>query len=398
MLISPLIIAARGILPRTCYIDMQQNIGIVVFAFLMLIVSQLAFGQSDSLKPIEHQSISTDTGSKPQSKVWKYKEDFYSVFPNSSGTYVWQLVRNQWVQHLQLSKKSNSKADCYAVSDTVFILLFQGQLSEFATLKYAEQQYQFLNPTNRLSKIVFDASTETATIAFDSRSILWMTYEAENRIEVRTSISPYTSWSRPVTLSYGVSVDDICSIVTMSNSVGVLWSNQNSQRFGFRLHVDGDPVSLWSNDEVPASQSALNIGHGMADDHINIKFTLDGALYAAVKTSYDTPSYSKIGLLVRRSNSLWDKLYHVSYEGTRPITTIDLLNKSIKVYYTSIESGGDIVYKESSMDLIEFSQKMIFLEGSNYNNASSTKFPHYGHNLVLASDDHIVAGNVIDCR
>lgn len=377
---------------------MQQNLKIILFAYLMLIVSQLAFGQSDSLKPIEHQRISIDTGSKPQSKVWKYKGEFYSVFPNNSGTYVWKLVENQWVRHLQLSTKDDSKADCYAVSDTVFILLFQGHQSEFAVIKFEKQQYQFLNPTKSISQVEFDASTETATIACDSRSILWLSYEAENRIEVRNAMSPYTSWSRPVNIYDGVTDDDISSIVTMSNSVGVLWSNQNTMRFGFRYHVDGDPISMWSKDEVPASQSALSVGKGMADDHINIKFTLDGALYAAVKTSYDTPSYSKIALLVRRANGTWDQLHHVSYHGTRPITTVDMLNKSIKVYYTSSESGGDIVYKESSLDLIEFSQEMIFLEGSNYNNTSSTKFPHFDHNLVLASDDDVVAGNVIDCR
>ncbi len=377
---------------------MQQNIKIVVFSFLMLIVSQLAFCQSDSFIPIEHQSISTNTGSKPQSKVWKHKEDFYSVFPDSSGTHVWKLVGKQWVQHLQLSAKVNSKADCYAVSDTVFILLFQGQLSEFTVLKFEEQQYQFLNPEINISQVEFDVSTETATIAFDSRSILWMTYEAENRIEIRNAMSPYTSWSRPVTIYDGVADDDISSIVTMSNSVGVLWSNQNTERFGFRIHVDGDPVPDWSTDEVPTSQSALNIGQGMADDHLNMKYTSGGELFAAIKTSYDTPSYSKIALLVRRSNGIWDKLYHVSYAGTRPIVTIDASNNSVKVYYTCVESGGDIVFKESSSGQIEFSQETIFLEGSNYNNASSTRFPYDCYNMVIASDNNNVAGNVIDCR
>lgn len=371
---------------------------IIVISLSLLLTSNFAFGQSDHRIPIESIPTSTNTSSKPQSKVWKYEEDFYSVFPNSNGTYIWKLVGKQWIQHLQLSKKTNSKADCYAVSDTVFILLYQGQHSEFTVVKFEDQQYRLLNPTKSISQIAFDASTETATIAFDANSTLWMTYEAENRIEVRNSKSPYTIWSSPVTIYDGVANDDISGIVTMSNSIGVLWSNQKTKRFGFKFHDDGDPISDWSSDEIPASQSALDIGHGMADDHINIKYTADGELFAAIKTSYDTHAYSKIGLLVRRSNGTWESLHHVSDTGTRPIVAIDTSNNLIKVYYTSRESGGEIVFKESSTSDITFGEEHIFLGGGMYNNASSTKFPYDCENLLIASDGSIVVGNVIECR
>lgn len=370
----------------------------IVILFSLLLISRFALCQSDLHVPIEPIPTSTITSSKPQSKVWKYKEDFYSVFPNSSGTYMWKLVGQQWIQHLQLSKKTNSKADCYTVSDTVFILLYQGQYSEFTAVKMEEHQYQFLNPTDSISQIVFDASAETATIAFDTNATLWLTYEAENRIEVRSSESPYTNWSNPVTISDGVANDDISGIVTMSSSIGVLWSNQNTERFGFKIHDDGDPISDWSSDEMPASQSALDLGKGMADDHINLKYTADGELYAAIKTSYDTFSISKIGLLVRRSSGTWDNLHHVSYAGTRPIVTIDNSNNLIRVYYTSKESGGEIVFKESPLKEINFGEEHVFLDGGKYNNAASTKFPYDCENLIIASDDSSVFGNVIDCR
>jgi hypothetical protein len=372
----------------------------LIAASMILIMSQFCFSQTDLHVPIEPQSSPTNTSSKPQSKVWKYNNEFYSVFPNNSGTYIWKLDGKQWNQHLLLTTNNNSKADCYAVSDTVFILLFQGQISEFTVLKFeaSSQQYQFLNPTNNISRIMFDSSTETATIAFDSKSTLWMTYEANNNIEVRNSISPYMSWSSPKPIFVGVANDDISGIIKMSNSVGVLWSNQNTERFGFKFHIDGDPISVWSSDEVPASQSALNIGKGMADDHINIKYTSQGELFAAIKTSYDTPSYPKIGLLIRRADGTWDNLHHINYTGTRPLVTIDTSNNSIKVYYTSIESGGDILLKESTLNSINFGQEILFLDGNTYNNVSSTKFPYDCINIVIASDDSNIVGNVIECR
>ena len=159
----------------------------------------------------------------------------------------------------------------------------------------------------------------------------------------------------------------------MPNSIGVLWSDQNTRRFGFKSHTDGAPISEWSIDELPASQSALNVGEGMADDHINIKCSASGDLFVAIKTSYDMPQQTKIGLLIRRSNGIWDDLYHVSDTGTRPIVTLDEVNDRIRVYYTSKEAGGDIVYKESSVSNINFGKKPKVILNGTYNNVSSTK-------------------------
>ena len=42
-------------------------------------------------------------------------------------------------------------------------------------------------------------------------------------------------------------------------------------------------------------------------------------LYAAVKTSYDTPGYPKIALLIRRPAGTWDDLYSVDETGTEEL-------------------------------------------------------------------------------
>ena len=113
-------------------------------------------------------------------------------------------------------------------------------------------------------------------------------------------------WSfRPAFLANNIMEDDITAVIALplpgSPSVGVFWSNQTTDRFGFRLHVDGANPMTWLPDEVPASQSALNVGAGMADDHLNVKVGSDGTLYAAVKTSYDTPGSSPVPRRIARS-------------------------------------------------------------------------------------------------
>lgn len=83
-----------------------------------------------------------------------------------------------------------------------------------------------------------------------------------------------------------------------------------------------DPLQ-WMADELPASQSALDVGNRMADDHLIMKVAADGTLYCTVKTSYDTNNFPQISLLVRRPGGTWDDLYLVADSGTRGIALLN---------------------------------------------------------------------------
>ena len=146
------------------------------------------------------------------------------------------------------------------------------------------------------------------------------------KIVVYYSDSPYTTFQGPVEIASGVIGGDDISVITAmpGNKIGILWSNQNTKRFGFRVHNDGDAPTIWSADELPASQSAVDgVGTGMADDHLNVKVATDGTLYAGVKTGYDTAGYPKMSLLVRRPNGIWDNLYGI--DGGGRAATLNLM-------------------------------------------------------------------------
>jgi CheY-like chemotaxis protein len=84
-----------------------------------------------------------------------------------------------------------------------------------------------------------DLGVETATIDVDSQGRLWLASDGTTTVAVRYSDPPYSSWSGPITLATGISTDDISVVTALPNgTVGVLWSNQSTQRFGFRAHVD----------------------------------------------------------------------------------------------------------------------------------------------------------------
>ena len=104
-------------------------------------------------------------------------------------------------------------------------------------------------------------NSEIATIDLDSTGRMWLATENGANLNVYYSDAPYTSFSGPVTLANNINDDDIGVVTALPNgTVGVLWSNQTTQRFGFKVHVDGQAPATWSADEVPASGSALPWG------------------------------------------------------------------------------------------------------------------------------------------
>jgi uncharacterized repeat protein (TIGR01451 family) len=328
---------------------------------------------------LDSKPATASTGEKPQSKVWTYAGSWFAVFPtttagaSSAGTWVWRLVGTTWTEVLRLSTRTNTHADVLVDGPLVHILLWAGNNSQLSSIEYVGVTYKPWADRSTSVDISLPGS-ETATIALDSTGEMWLATRASNvNIVVYHSAPPYSTWDGPIVLETGVFDDDIEVITALPNgSVGVFWSNQITKRFGFRTHVDGGPATTWSVNEVPASQSALNVGSGMADDHMNVAVASDSTLYVAIKTSYDSSSYPKMALLVRRPDGTWDDLYPVDNSGTRPLVLLDENNDSLIFIYTSSEGNNSIVYQQTSTQRIAFDESRLLRSGS-FNDVSSMK-------------------------
>jgi len=340
---------------------------------------------------------SVDSGEKPQSKLCQHAGTWWAVFPDAAGTWLWRLDGAVWAPVLLLSSDTGVHAD-YALDaggSRVHVLLFRGSQSQLASLQHqagAPGQPGTYQPwTQRPAPVAvpLESATETATLALDSTGRLWVAYDGSSNIKVRYADpgNAYATWSSSIAIAASTNSDDIGAIVAFGgNRVGVMWSNQDAERFGFRSHRDGDPPGTWSADEVPAAQSALNVGAGMADDHINLAVASDGTLYAAVKTSYDSSSQPKLALLVRRPNGAWDPLIEVSGSGTRPLAILNEVTREIVVVYTSSESGGSIRYRIARLDDLVFGDYRTLISGS-LNNPTSSKQNAVDEILVLAATE-----------
>ncbi|MFO7720605.1 MAG: hypothetical protein R6W85_09230, partial [Gillisia sp.] len=169
--------------------------------------AQSGFTSVTSLNPV---SISTNTGEKPQAKVWTYAGQHWSVLANSSGTFLWRLDGTTWTNILMLSSKNTSKADTKVVGNVVHILLFQGITSELVSVEYslALGTYQLWQQRTSTVTINLLSNVEIANIDIDGNGRMWMAYDGNTDIYVTWSDSPYQSWSPPITIATGISTDD----------------------------------------------------------------------------------------------------------------------------------------------------------------------------------------------
>ena len=332
--------------------------------------------------------ISANTEFKPQSKVWKHDNSWWMILPDMDGTHLWRLEEKTWVRMLRVADWTNSHADAKPDKDLVHVLLFRGENSGLVSLQYDQQSrnYRFWQDRPEISPITYHPETEVATIDMDSKARLWSAFDTVNEVMVMYSDPPYTQWSGPVTLASGIYKDDICALTALpEGQIAVLWSNQNSKRFGFRVHRDGEAAENWSDDEQPASQSALdNIGDGMADDHLNFCIGRDGTLYAAVKTSYDMDDYPLIGFLRRHPNGQWDDLLYIDDEGTRGIICLNERTNELMLFYTLHHK---IQVRTSDADMIHFGDAEIAIDAP-LNHAAGPK-----HNVT---DDLIIVASAGD--
>jgi hypothetical protein len=367
----------------------------VVAALATLIPTMLVgdvFGQ-ETVTRLAPLTLSQTTGEKPQSKVWRHGGHWWAVLPSDAvdptGTWLWRLESdNHWTNVLRLSSSTSAKADVRALGDVTHVLLHTSS-ARLVSLEYqpAQQTYVLWKQRPTATSVSL-SSSETVTIDVDSSGKMWLATDSSSSIVVYYSDPPYRSFQGPIVLAQNTSDDDIAAVTAVPlpgvPSIGVLWSNQNTKHFGFRLHVDGMDPLTWLADEVPAVQSALSVGGGMADDHLHFDAGSDGTLYAAVKTSYNDgrSGFPQIALLKRHPGGDWDDLYEVDAQGTRPITILNEAANQVRVIYRD-DSGDDIVYRDSSTSKIHFGSRKTLIGGP-LNDPTSTKDNWTDEVVVLA--------------
>jgi hypothetical protein len=148
-----------------------------------------------SITPLQSASWLQDNGEKPQSKVFEYAGQWWTVMPASSGTSVFRLNGTSWTASQQITGGTNYHADVKLVGDLAHVLLYNGTSSQLASLQYNPSNNRFEPWASRpqLVSVPLSSGVETATIDVDSTGRMWIASDASSTVEVRYSDGSYTS-------------------------------------------------------------------------------------------------------------------------------------------------------------------------------------------------------------
>jgi hypothetical protein len=301
--------------------------GVVLLLLLVLAAPRLASAQG---------SVMFDTkgvSDKPQSKLWHHDGYWWAVLNNSTKLTLYKLADNTWAPLLDLQAAvtpSLQGGTCDVLWDgtSLFVAVWGSSSAKIYKLSYDGTTQTYAVLSGFPVSIPLKLGAETIVIAKDGLGRLWATFEAEQKIYVHYTTSvDHKSWSStPLVISTAnVDPDDIATIVTTANGVGVCWSDQLAHRVVFREHVNGNNVSNWQPIEIVRS------GFGVVDDHLNMKADSQGRVYLVAKDWFDAVYVAR-----RDLDGTWSLTTGASGLdcGTRPILQIDEASNKLYVFYT----------------------------------------------------------------
>ncbi|MEO5885013.1 MAG: SwmB domain-containing protein [Candidatus Limnocylindrales bacterium] len=362
--------------------------GVVLLGF-MLAVPAVASADDGFEGPSGTGAGTDPSGSKPESKLWFNDGFWWSSLWDiaTSDFYIWKLdpTTNVWARTATLlDTRATTRADVLWDGTKLYVASHTfGESDGTGLARVYRFSYNATTDTytrdSGFPQTINSVRSETLVIAKDSTGRLWATWEQGSRIWVNHTTSGDTVWATPFLLpgASAVSGDDISSIIAFGgNKIGLFWSNQSATPDAdyFAIHNDADAAGTWQTPET-----AYSTGASVADDHINLKTTSDGRIFAAVKTSL-TGSSPILVLLDRTAGGTWSA-HTISTAGTgqtRPIVLVDESSSLLRVFYSSAESGGNINTKTTPLNAISFASGagtivIRDVDAPKINNVTSTK-------------------------
>jgi hypothetical protein len=357
------------------------------------------------------------TGEKPESKLWwndgLWWGSLWSTAGNAYRIHRLDLASQTWVDTgTALDSRKNSRADALWDGQNLYVVshVFAANAGQLAPAGQRGQLYRYsYYATTKSYSLdtgfpieVTGGKSETLVLDKDSTGTLWVTYVESQRVMANHSLNGDdrvwgTPFALPITEATGLSTDDISSIISYNQHIGVMWSNQVTKKMYFAVHPSGAPDDVWTR-VIAYSVSA--------DDHINLK-SLEtdnaGNVFSVIKSS---KSAALIVLLVCKNNlnrckSNTDWTAYTVYAGstynpTRPALLIDTGNRNLYVFTRNVDASSNsaIYYKSTPMDNIQFPTGIgiPFIKSAtdvNINDPTSTKQNlNSATGLVILASDH----------
>ena len=312
------------------------------------------------------------------------------------GLYLFELVEGSWEPRLQLPG-----ADPWAKADTAFDsgtgkLYVSARADDSPTsgrprvVKLYDLRYRgagkWSAPGGPLR--IFSESPESVTIAVDSQDRVWATFMRKGVLRVRVKQASAAEFKEVRVPARKARPDDVPAIVAWGEEsdrrIGILWSDQRSNRFLFAWRSDRAQIAerSWHVETAYGGPDAVGgcpsrPSDTCADDHISLKANGD-RVYAAVKTSLnDAPlpvlNDPQILVLERTEDAaewLATPVSPVGHAATNPTL---LLAPEVDGLYVFAPGGQTILMWSSSLSRPRFGGYLVWMRPGSEGVATTTK-------------------------
>lgn len=254
-------------------------------------------------RPVLAVDTPAATKDKPQSKLWFAGGTWWAWLPVKGGSAIWRRTKSGWERQHHLDARLRGlpgQADVWADADRVRAVLVEPSRLATVALRWNALEKNYRVDDSAVFSTT-GADMETATIDRDSTGRWCVAYNSERRMWARLSLtSDGKSWTAPIEVTTSpASNDDICAVVALPGSIGVVWSDQANDAVFLRRHSNQAEPSRWEDIEV------VEQGGKTADDHIHIASAGDGRLFVATKNSVDRTGAPQQVLRVRSADGKW---------------------------------------------------------------------------------------------
>ena len=260
-------------------------------------------------KPVFKVDTAYPTTDKPQSKLWYMNGCWWAILPRMNGPSLWQRTASGWLETTEVTKALRGipgRVDVWADANRITavgvsthsLTVFQLSLkTESNEIRWVPEILATLNPPLPKDDI------ETATIVRDTKGRFWVASDAGDKICVWNTSEDEKKWSGPNVLAEHIYEDDISTITVLPDQqIGVIWSDQASDKVSIRVHKDASPSEKWEKEQIVQS------GEKTADDHLHASLSPDGTLWVATKNSVDALGSPQFVMRVRAKNGSWRNL------------------------------------------------------------------------------------------
>ncbi|MDQ0145486.1 Ig-like domain-containing protein [Pseudarthrobacter niigatensis] len=329
-----------------------------------------------------HAGTATPTGTKRATSVlwfndgswwgnlWDTSSSKFHIFKFDSAT-------GSWVDTGVVTEtRANTHHDVLWDGKTLYVASYRfvnDELPAEPNFPTTMRRYSYDSGTKKYTLLgssqINNSKVEVLTIDKDSTGRVWSTWQEDNRIYLNVTATDGKTWGTPFQVPgslSNVSVDDTSAVISFGGKIGVMWSRQlgdSTDGMYWSYHVDGASTTAWSSPVAAVS------GQRSSDDHMNLKWldSSGGRVFAAIKTSYTSPSQPLIQLLALNGTT-WSAhtIATVAECPNRVIVMIDESTQKLRTFATypkpsgttdagvCTASGGAIYEKSTPLDKISF--------------------------------------------